>query len=85
MAVNTKFMLWILFVNSVFTASLKFTTRHSWESTILVKQNYDQPMQILKYVLDDKFDTLPEKRSEDETKADVWQAPSTNQKGRIKK
>lgn len=42
-------------------------------------------MQILKYVLDDKFDMLPEKRSEDETKADVWQAPSTNQKGRIKK
>lgn len=39
---------------------------------------------ILKYVLDDKFGMLVENSSEDETKADIWPVPSTNQKGIIK-
>lgn len=35
------------------------------------------------YVLDDKFEMLVEKSPEDETNADVWQVPRTNQEGRI--
>lgn len=36
------------------------------------------------YVLDDKFEMLVEKSPEDETNADVWKVPWTNQEGRIK-
>lgn len=41
-------------------------------------------MQILKYVIDDKSGKLLEKKFMDEPKADVWQVPLTNQKGRKK-
>lgn len=68
-------------VNFVFTASSKFSTPHSWDSTIHLRQNYDQPMQILNHVTEDKFGMLPGKHSEDKTKADVWADPLTNQKG----